>query len=627
MYKLYIAPFQTIICDQVMRNLTGNRKGRLAILVVLCLAVQIGYLPNAFAQESPVSGVMVFATNPGGSNYNVTAVNGKYIINQGLPTGNYEVSTFAEGYISQRLDLVNVVAGSETGNINFSLKRSGGISGKVTDSSTGAGIANVQVTAYNIKGWFSQTDSNGNYRIITNLESGTYNVTVVSAAGFNTKTVSGVSVTAGVETTGVNISLSRSSVISGKVRTPSGVPVTGVIVTAMSSDGGSYQGTATTGLDGSYRIESGLGAGNFTVTAFSGTSFDQVQNVIVSAGHETPNVDLTLNVTAQPSGAISGIVTDANNNPIAGATISAGSGQDTSDSNGAYMISSGIPTGTYTVTASAPGYQQQDRASISVTSGSTTPGINFKLVKNPVAQSGRISGTVTGEDNPLTNKQPSSITCVPSQASVNLGTTLSVSGAITPPLAGLSIKIEYKTGSTAISRSATTGGDGKYSDNYAPTIAGSWTVQATWAGDTQHTGASSVAASFTVTQPPPTTGNIKITVLDSSAKPIVGAAVSSTTTPSGQAKLNSVSGSDGSVSFSGVALGPYTIQATMTGYEANTGSVNVVAGGTATSSITLQTQTSGGGNPSSGIPSYPYEAIITGVLLGAIALLWMRRRP
>ena len=136
-----------------------------------------------------------------------------------------------------------------------------------------------------------------------------------------------------------------------------------------------------------------------------------------------------------------------------------------------------------------------------------------------------------------------------------------------------------------------------------------------------------MAASFTVTQPPPTTGNIKITVLDSSAKPIVGAAVSSTTTPSGQAKLNSVSGSDGSVSFSGVALGPYTIQATMTGYEANTGSVNVVAGGTATSSITLQTQTSGGGNPSSGIPSYPYEAIITGVLLGAIALLWMRRRP
>ncbi len=265
----------------------------------------------------------------------------------------------------------------------------------------------------------------------------------------------------------------------------------GVSVTALSSDGASYSGFATTGLDGSYKIESGLGAGTYMVTAYSGTSFDQIQNVIVTVGHETPNIDLTLNVVVQPSGAISGLVTDANNKPIAGATVSAGSSQDTSDSQGAYMISSGLPTGTYTVYVSATGYQQQNRTGISVTTGSTTSGINFKLVKSPATQSGRISGTVTGEDNPLTNKQPSSITCIPSQTSINVGTTLSISGGVTPPVVGASINIEYKMGSTDVSRSATTGSDGKYSDSYAPTAAGSWTVQASWEGNTQYTGASS----------------------------------------------------------------------------------------------------------------------------------------
>ena len=106
---------------------------------------------------------------------------------------------------------------------------------------------------------------------------------------------------------GVNISLSRSAVISGKVRTPSGDPVPVVSVTALSSDGASYSGLAKTSIDGSYRIDSGLGAGTYMVTAYSGTSFNQVQNVVVTVGHETPNIDLTLNVLVQPSGAISWI--------------------------------------------------------------------------------------------------------------------------------------------------------------------------------------------------------------------------------------------------------------------------------------------------------------------------------
>jgi hypothetical protein len=541
--------------------------------------------------DSPVSGAIMVATSQTGNGSNFTMPNGNYVITQGLKTGIYNMSTIAEGYISQNVGGISVTVGAETGNVNFNLKRSGGISGKVTDSATGSGIANVAVTAFSKGryGWFGLTDSNGNYKIITNLESGVYNVTVTSATGYFTKTISGVSVTAGVETSGINISLGSSATISGKVTSPAGTPIPGVSVTAISTDGGGYLGSAKTGVGGSYKIESGLGSGTYMVTAFSGTSFNQVQNVEVTAGHETPNVDLTLNVTVQPTGAITGTITDTNNNPISEATISAGSGQATSGSDGVYELSNGIPTGSYTVYVSATGYQPQNKTGVSVTTGSTTSGINFKLTKIPATQSGRISGTVMGEDNPLTSKQPSSITCIPGQTSINVGDTLSVSGGITPQVAVASVNIEYKMGSTDVTRIATTGSDGKYSDTYSPTAAGSWTVQASWAGDAQHVGASSLAASFTVTQPL-TTGGIKITVADNNGMLIVGASVSSTSTPSGQSALSGVSESDGSITFNNITPGSYTFGATIAGYVTNSGTISVSAGSTAMLSITLQPQ-------------------------------------
>jgi hypothetical protein len=576
--------------------------------------------------DSPVANAIIMATSEGGYGFNTTMPNGHYIITQGLMAGTYNVSAIAEGYINQEVGGISVTVGAETANVNFNLKRSGGISGKVTDSASGSGMANVVVTAFsNGKyGWFGLTDSSGNYKIFTNLQSGVYNVTVTSATGYFMNNKSGVSVTAGVETKGVDISLGRSAVISGKLTTSSGAPVSGVTVNAISTGSGThYTGFATTGADGTYKIESGLGTGTYMVTAFSGTSFDQVQNVAATVGQETTNVNLTLNVTVQPTGAIAGLITDTDNKPIVGATISAGSGHDTSDSNGAYEISSGLPTGSYTVTVSALGYQTQDKTSVLVTAGSTTSGINFKLSKIIASNSGRISGTVTGEDNPLTSKQTSSITCVPGKSSINVGDTLTVSGGITPPVAGVSVSIEYKMGSSDVTRTATTGSDGKYSDSYSLAAAGSWTVKASWAGNTQYSGASSSTQTFTVSQPTVTTGGINVKVVDLNGSPIVGVSISSTSTPSGQAALSGVSGSDGSITFNDVAVGNYNLQASMTGYVTNSGSATVAVGNVVASSITLQTQSTGGGG---GIPGYTYEAIVAGTIISIAVLLLLRRR-
>jgi len=51
---------------------------------------------------------------------------------------------------------------------------------------------------------------------------------------------------------------------------------------------------------------------------------------------------------------------------------------------------------------------------------------------------------------------------------------------------------------TALTRTATTASDGSYSDSYKPDAAGSWSVTASWGGDSTHDNTTSPSTSFTV---------------------------------------------------------------------------------------------------------------------------------
>lgn len=222
------------------------------------------------------------------------------------------------------------------------------------------------------------------------------------------KSIGGIAVTAGSEVKGIDLALERSGIISGKVTaTPSGTPLGNATVYA-ASEGGNYFGYAQTNATGHYRISSGLGTETYTVTAFYGIgfSFGQVTGVSVIAGTETSNVDIALSVSPpSPSGIITGKVTDTSSKPIVNALVTAqglgGSGEAYSDSNGDYVISSGLGNGTYAVFASAPGYTAGNVTGVSVTVGQVTPNINFQLPKIPLAQSGKISGTIQGDANPI----------------------------------------------------------------------------------------------------------------------------------------------------------------------------------------------------------------------------------
>ena len=110
--------------------------------------------------------------------------------------------------------------------------------------------------------------------------------------------------------------------------------------------------TSTTGIDGYYLIKD-VPDGTYTVTASADTyKTDSQQVSIIDGAVVTANFVLVKVL----NGTITGIVKDASTNlPIDGASVTNGNKTTTTDSNGVYTIFD-IP-GTYTVTASANGYQ------------------------------------------------------------------------------------------------------------------------------------------------------------------------------------------------------------------------------------------------------------------------------
>ncbi len=375
----------------------------------------------AHAAVGSLKGVYIYAesatSNGTGSSFAITDSNGNYNMTTGLIAGTYNLTTFANGYIMSKIGPVTVVAGQTTAGINFNLQVSGGISGKVTDAVSGSPINGTTVYAFPFNGsgtfgWVGTTGSDGSYLIVTNLPTGKYNVSVLLPVGHIGKTMT-VNVTAGVETKNVNLQLARSGIISGKVSAPNGTGLFGISVTAFTSSGVSYFGSATTDVSGNFRITSGLGTGNYTVyasgdgnfTAYGG--FFTPTQVAVTAGQEKSNINIQLTpVTTPPtpSGVISGRITDTSNNPVGSATVTAtgsgGTSSDETDNNGYYTISQGLKTGTYNVSATASGYYDAFYPSlVSVTVGQTTSNINIKMNAKPAANFGTITGTVRGELN------------------------------------------------------------------------------------------------------------------------------------------------------------------------------------------------------------------------------------
>ena len=389
-------------------------KGKLSVrlmtlmLIVGSISDISTVLPNAYAATVPVPWASVIATGPDGYGYAASNAQGFYNITDGLGSGSYSVSASARGYIDTKIENVSITAGSERTNVNVLMPVSGGISGTITDAVTSAPVPSVSVSAENITGdaYYASggfTDATGNYQIITNLQTGTYNVTAFPATGYIRKEIIGVSVTAGVMTSNVKIALDRSGIITGTVTdSVSSAVLESVQVFAFDSSG-AYSSSDMTDPSGKYTLSTDLSTGTYNVTVMHPANHIEktVSGVAVTAGSTT-----TVNFALDRSGIISGRITNAaNGQPLAETEVIAGKSDfsgagplshATTNDTGHYRITDNLGTGTYNVTAlyqvgSNIGFNM---TMVSVTQGLETPNVDLQITLTPFGTTvGRVTNS------------------------------------------------------------------------------------------------------------------------------------------------------------------------------------------------------------------------------------------
>jgi hypothetical protein len=268
----------------------------------------------------------------------------------------------------------------------------GNLWGAVTDSS-GNVLAGASVTVTNLANnaqTVVTTNSKGVYRVNA-LQAGLNYSVAVSDANFVSQTRQ-IALTTGTNTANFSLVSQAGATLTGTVTDAGNVgPISGATVTLTDSTGATIAST-TTGTDGKYTFTS-LQLGSDTITVSDTGFIKQSTGVTLFVGTNTDNISL------QQAAAMSGVVTDSNNNPITSATVTVSeNGQTftaTTGSDGSYTIS-GLTPGTVNVTVSASGFTP---VTTQVTLKNGTNNDSFALG----AQQAELSGVVTDPNNTPVN--------------------------------------------------------------------------------------------------------------------------------------------------------------------------------------------------------------------------------
>jgi hypothetical protein len=271
------------------------------------------------AYEIDGSGYGCTSTGAGGA-YTVSNLpSGEYGVEfyAGFEAGNYVTQYYQDKASYEEATPESVLEGGTTTLMNVEMQIGGQITGKVTAASGGAALENVEACANEVGaseefGSCGRTNSKGEYTIST-LPTGKYLVefTVGDSENYVDQSYNGgaqVSVTQGLQTTGINSALQTGGVISGKVTDASShAGITGVEVCA---DEGEFGRCASTTASGEYAI---LGlSGTYNVEFFPDSEtlnyLPQTDDgVSVGIGGSTSGINAELH----PGGQITGTVTDA----------------------------------------------------------------------------------------------------------------------------------------------------------------------------------------------------------------------------------------------------------------------------------------------------------------------------
>ena len=306
-YKVGVADEgQSISCEVIATNTAGSAGARSNELSVPVAGATTGEITGTVTSASgggAVEGLAVCAHEPNNEHFGTcspTNSGGVYTIS-GLAAGSYKVQFDATGagsvYLTQyyngkasfsEAESVSVTAGSITSGIDARMVEGGKIAGKVTSASSGNAIEGIDVCAAGSSSDFAtgmyaacaNTTSSGEYTL-SGLASASYKVEFLTGSApalyltqyYNGKASSAeaesVSVTAGSTTSGIDAQMVEGGKIAGKVTSaPGGAAIEGLL--ACTGDGSEPNDRcAITNSNGEYTL-AGLASGSYKVTFKSG---------------------------------------------------------------------------------------------------------------------------------------------------------------------------------------------------------------------------------------------------------------------------------------------------------------------------------------------------------------------
>lgn len=390
---------------------------------------------------SPISGVVITAsqlTCPYLSFSDTTGSDG-YYITSGLPCGKYSVRTTNDSvfvdvywnnkYLWQPPDTVSVSSGDTTGNINFSLRVGGKITGTISFPSSflvlGAFVFTIDTTSKltYYDGPIVALGNSASYTLkrlptgIYKLRSFNFLMGYIDVYYYNKSswiTADPVSVTEGSTTSFKNFSLSPGGKIEGNVTSTGGPLDSALVLGVQLRDTLEWFQIAFTNASGNYSLM-GLRTGYWKVFTLGDTinafefynnqdNWSSADSILVNA----PSTVSGKNFNLEIGGSISGHVYDAGGNPLSHCSVSAnesslvqllsGEGiplisqvgialrEDVTSADGSYNIT-GLRTGDYYVKASSEcNYQWYDHKDslqqadlVHISMPNITTGVDFNL--------------------------------------------------------------------------------------------------------------------------------------------------------------------------------------------------------------------------------------------------------
>jgi Concanavalin A-like lectin/glucanases superfamily/Galactose oxidase-like, Early set domain/Bacterial Ig domain/Carboxypeptidase regulatory-like domain/Kelch motif len=271
------------------------------------------------------------------------------------------------------------------------------------------------------------TDASGNYSF-TGVPNGPYNL-VPSKAGYAFFPLNQSGTVNGASVSGLNFSATPTTwSISGTITPSAGGSGATVVLSGPSS------ATVTADSSGNYSF-SGVANGTYTVTPSKvGYSYAPVSQSVTVSGLPVSGV----NFAAQTmTSSISGTITPASLGSGATVTVAGALITATADGFGNYSLS-GVPNGTFTVTARKPGYTFSPLNRVVTTTGGAVTGVDFTIQTSPGwTISGTISPALAGGGATVSLTGPASATTTADSAG-NFSFTNVADGAyvVTPTKTG-----------------------------------------------------------------------------------------------------------------------------------------------------------------------------------------------